>query len=351
MTAFRTRGTRGHFEEIHADDRVCRVSGWMLNPSVAVDLFEVAVDGTVLISEAPRARPDVKQLYSWIPHADRSGFQFVLPAVPTGAIVVRGRNRGNIATELRSAVSTTVSPADPPPALIRRVTGQDRLPMFRAEGLHWSAEFSDFVARHTPDTRVGRLLDWGCGCGRLTVPLLEHHTGADIHGCDIDEEAIAWCRSHLPQARFETIAPYPPTPYPSASFDVVIAASVFTHLSRHTQSMWLEELKRIVRPGGIVVASVHGRFAASFAFRSLDLNLEGRLWHYWLASTMAAKGFVDLEDRSFDGVVPDKYYRRSFQTPRFTMRTWSRQFSILEYVEGALGYQDIVVMRRALLLS
>ncbi len=334
MELLRSRRTRGHFEELHADDRVCRVSGWMLNPSTPVDVFEVLADGKLLTTAAPDTRPDVKRLYAWIPHASRSGFQFALPVVDADLLVVRGKTGGEVSTELRAW------------RLVRRVTGQDRVQMFRAEAQHWCAEFSDLVGRHMAYLPVGRMLDWGCGCGRLTTPLLQHHTAIEVHGCDIDEEAIVWCRKHLPGAHFQVIAPHPPTSYPTGWFDVVIASSVFTHLSQSMQAEWLLELKRIVRPGGIVVASVHGRFASSFAFRSLDFCLEGRAWHYLLALRMTATGFVDLVDRSFDGLAPGDYYRQSFQTPRFTMRAWSKHFEILEYVEGALAYQDVVVMRQ-----
>src|SRR6266853_3226283 len=104
MELLRSRRTRGHFEELHADDRVCRVSGWMLNPSTPVDVFEVLADGKLLTTAAPDTRPDVKRLYAWIPHASRSGFQFALPVVDADLLVVRGKTGGEVSTELRASV-------------------------------------------------------------------------------------------------------------------------------------------------------------------------------------------------------------------------------------------------------
>ena len=54
----------------------------------------------------------------------------------------------------------------------------------------------------------------------------------------------------------------PPTKFEDGAFDAILAISVFTHLDQDLQNAWLAELKRIARPGGIVLASVHSEKAA-----------------------------------------------------------------------------------------
>ena len=181
----------------------------------------------------------------------------------------------------------------------------------------------------------GDILDWGCGCGRVTVHYLGLRQSPEVFGCDIDSEAITWCQQELRPGVFVPINPWPPTPYESSSFDLVIGYSIFTHLTQETQAAWLEEMRRIIRPGGLFLASTHGDFTASF---SNSPSLAG----------LSQSGIVDGElDPRLDGVAPEGYYRTVYQTRSYTTREWSKYFEVLEYIERGVGnYQDLIVMRR-----
>jgi SAM-dependent methyltransferase len=50
----------------------------------------------------------------------------------------------------------------------------------------------------------------------------------------------------------------PPLPYDAASFGLVYALSVFTHLPAPMQRTWIDELARILRPGGALLFTVSG---------------------------------------------------------------------------------------------
>ncbi|MGZ4360063.1 MAG: methyltransferase domain-containing protein, partial [Gaiellaceae bacterium] len=222
----------------------------------------------------------------------------------------------------------------PPPELRERVVGIHNPQMFQLEGLKGAAELLYGAARHLDGRSPRRLLEWGCGCGRVTAHLLDVTRGLEILGCDIDREAVAWCNDKLQPGAFEAIAPDPPTPYPDSSFDLIFGYSVFTHLTRAAQRAWLEELRRIVSPQGLVVVSVHGEFATSFHGRRATAELR-------------RAGILDANrDAAFDGIAPDEYYRATFQSRRYTLRTWREQFEILDYSERGIGnLQDLVVMR------
>lgn len=45
------------------------------------------------------------------------------------------------------------------------------------------------------------ILDFGCGCGRMLLWMEELGRTRTLHGTDIDAEAIAWCREHIPYAK------------------------------------------------------------------------------------------------------------------------------------------------------
>jgi SAM-dependent methyltransferase len=103
------------------------------------------------------------------------------------------------------------------------------------------------------------VLDFGCGSGRLLRLLLPHLAeGALLTGCDIDEPSIRWLREHYPQeVRLYVNDHAPELPEPDGAFDLVCAISVFTHLTRWAE--WLLELRRVLRPRGLLVATVLGR--------------------------------------------------------------------------------------------
>jgi SAM-dependent methyltransferase len=108
---------------------------------------------------------------------------------------------------------------------------------------------------------VGSLLDFGCGCGRV----LRHWKdldGVEIHGSDFNPGLVAWSQDNLPFAEVRGNELSPPLPYDDDQFGLVYALSVFTHFSEELQQPWLEELRRILRPGGHLLLTVHGRLFA-----------------------------------------------------------------------------------------
>jgi SAM-dependent methyltransferase len=103
-----------------------------------------------------------------------------------------------------------------------------------------------------------RVLDFGCGAARVLRHFLDEAERAEFWGCDIDGASIDWVRANLsPPLRCFRNAPAPPLALPSDSFDLVYAASVFTHIDARW-SDWLLELHRILAPGGVLVASFLG---------------------------------------------------------------------------------------------
>jgi len=79
-----------------------------------------------------------------------------------------------------------------------------------------------------------------------------------LYGSDYNPILIRWCRRHLPFAQFETNQFSPPLRFQPDQFDFVYARSVFTHLAEDLQSAWMDELRRVLKPGGHLLLTVSG---------------------------------------------------------------------------------------------
>jgi SAM-dependent methyltransferase len=103
-----------------------------------------------------------------------------------------------------------------------------------------------------------RVLDFGCGAGRVIRHFEVEADEGEFVGCDIDEDSVTWASSHLdPPFAFFLNGEGPPLQQPAESFDLIYAMSVFTHLT-DTWSTWLLELHRALRPDGLLIVSFLG---------------------------------------------------------------------------------------------
>jgi SAM-dependent methyltransferase len=189
-----------------------------------------------------------------------------------------------------------------------------------------------------------RILDFGCGCGRVLLWLKDLAGNTELYGTDIDSTAIEWARAHLPYVKFTVNNPLPPTECPDAFFDFVYCHSVFTHIDETYQDAWLQELQRVVKPGGRLLLSVNGE-------RSFHEFENGRRTNGLDSSAFRAvrdmKGLLYIaEDDWTGGPFPD-FYHSTFHTPAYVFAHWSRYFRIRAYIpQGSLAYQDYVLLER-----
>jgi SAM-dependent methyltransferase len=148
----------------------------------------------------------------------------------------------------------------PPPRLRTLVAGTPDAAHFLRSGQLSAEAVRSAVA--AVGGRAERILDFGCGCGRT----IRHWPEAkSLDGCDPNAELIAWCEANLPFASFASSPRLPPIAYADEAFDLVYAISVFTHLGLESQRAWMEELARVLAPGGTLVITTHGDELAATA--------------------------------------------------------------------------------------
>lgn len=146
-----------------------------------------------------------------------------------------------------------------------------------------------FVARLVELGAAGAMLDVGCGPGHVAVLAAERCPGATILGVDLARTMLAHAERHRaasPHAdriRFE-LADAKGLPYPDATFDTVFSNTILHHIP--DPRPFLSELRRVLRPGGVLLvrdlfrpASV-ARADALVAEHAADANANQRaLFH------------------------------------------------------------------------
>lgn len=120
-------------------------------------------------------------------------------------------------------------------------------------------------------TASSRVLDVGCGVGRLAIGILRRMGAIRAYrGVDVDKEAIRWCRCHItgehPAFQFFHVdvkhPRYNPSgreldtrfvlPFDDGEFDVVYLYSVFSHMLPKDIKAYLAEFQRLLSPSGKV---------------------------------------------------------------------------------------------------
>ncbi|WKX69692.1 bifunctional 2-polyprenyl-6-hydroxyphenol methylase/3-demethylubiquinol 3-O-methyltransferase UbiG [Streptomyces sp. XD-27] len=110
----------------------------------------------------------------------------------------------------------------------------------------------ELLARRVPAD--ARILDYGCGYGRLVAELADLGYG-DVEGVDLSAALVARGRSMRPELRLSAVEGLP-LPFPDGSFDAALLFAVLTCVpEEETQAATVAELARLVRPGGALYLS------------------------------------------------------------------------------------------------
>jgi SAM-dependent methyltransferase len=160
------------------------------------------------------------------------------------------------------------------------------------------------LAALRPDSRI---LDIGSGMGRLAVALIPYlDEEGSYEGLDVVPDGIAWCTENIttsfPNVHF-TLADvfnkeynpgghFQPSeyrfPYEDDSFDLVVLISVFTHMLPPDMTHYVEEISRVLRPGGRCAATyflVNDESTELMRSGASSLKFNHQRRDYWTVST------------------------------------------------------------------
>ncbi len=157
-----------------------------------------------------------------------------------------------------------------------------------ARGAFAGERRSEQVCAHVVRLQPERMLDIGCGDGRLACLVKALCPGVLIHGCDLSSVALA--RAEGIDKRYTVNLDQDPIPEPDGSVDLILASEVIEHLvnPRHV----LAEVRRVLRPRGRVLITVPNVAFWRFRLQALrggvpSVTADERHLHSYNAPTLA----------------------------------------------------------------
>ena len=205
-----------------------------------------------------------------------------------------------------------------------------------------------------PESRV---LDFGCGWGRILRFFLRDVRPANLHGIDTLPVAIELCKRTNPLSQFQLIEAMPPTAFPNDTFDLIYLYSVFSHLSEEAHDRWLTEFHRILKPGGVLAATTWDRDyierCEQARRKAHDANSVHPLSHKaftdpqkWLAKYDAGEYCHTAIGASLD--LSDSFYGETCIPPAYVETHWSDRFKLREflYADRKARWQNVIVVQK-----
>lgn len=296
--------------------------------------------GLLIVPDSGQVLPDGAHELALLERARAEGWRLLLLSQGADSEA----QSGELAERLLAQLARTPGPPAPlpaPPGTLRgRVSVGNEDTFFRS-GLMHVENFEACLAEADVALRESEaLLDWGAGCGRMTVHLLAKAPRARVTAADTDAEAIGWVRNHLGVAGAVALPLLPPSDLEADSFDLVIGHSVFSHLALEAEERWLQELARIAKGGGHVAVSFNGPVALRWHLDHPLVEVPASV-----AAEVAETGFGiwtgdGWEEKFYDG------YHTTFHTHEYVRERWSRWADVVAIQEAAaLPTQDIAVLR------
>jgi SAM-dependent methyltransferase len=146
----------------------------------------------------------------------------------------------------------------PPVSILYDILGTCDIEGFYQSGKEHASSVRDIICQSHND-RPLKIFEWGCGPARVLQYLQSPSEDRwDLYGSDYNPKTVDWWRKSFPHIVFLNNELEPPIQAESASFDVIYCISVFTHLSEPLHYKWIDEIMRLLKPGGLFIGTFHG---------------------------------------------------------------------------------------------
>lgn len=111
------------------------------------------------------------------------------------------------------------------------------------------------------------VLDFGCGVARQLLQLTRNYPNVHAHACDANPDNVKHVKRAFPKVDAYANPFDPPLKYEDNTFDLVYSVSTFSHFSPADARLWLRELMRVTRPGGLLCLTINSTTSIDWVHR------------------------------------------------------------------------------------
>lgn len=162
-----------------------------------------------------------------------------------------------------------------------------------------------------------KILDWGCGPGRILRHLNALDVSLKVYGSDYNQDYVDWCNQNINKVQIKKNQLSPPLLFDSNFFDTIYSISIFTHLSLEMHSAWMKELNRICNKGAILLITTHGE-ASKARLNQVQKEEFDR-------GNLVVQSYKNEGNRLFAAYQPELFFRSLVE---------QNDFKILRHIEG-----------------
>ena len=202
-----------------------------------------------------------------------------------------------------------------------------------------------------------KVLDFGCGAGRQLLHVTRHYAHWQMSACDVDFDVVKFIKGAYPQVDVYASSFDPPLKYADGTFDMLYSVSIFSHLSSADRALWLAELNRVLKPGGLALLTFNGAHSLRVA--------HGRgLRREFTEEQLKGQGFIfDAPEQPPEEVarratnprfgqvgigIPRSYGEMYYAPSRVNEFFGSNGFAVVRHLEGVIDrLQDLLVLRKS----
>ena len=182
-----------------------------------------------------------------------------------------------------------------------------------------------------------RVLDLGCGAGRMLRHLVAHAATNEVWGIDTSSDCIFWCKRNLsPPFLFATGTVVPQLPFEDGYFRLAYCGSVFTHIDDLAEA-WLLELRRVLARDGRLYLTIHDEHTVDFldgAYNQYPLAAQMRREEIWATQRRNAAMLVVGRGQCAQVFYDGAYFRKIVEPI----------LRVLSVTPEAYGYQTALVL-------
>lgn len=200
------------------------------------------------------------------------------------------------------------------------------------------------------------ICDFGCGFGRIYRFFLKDVPQENIVGVDVDPSFLQICCDTIPMGKFYANSPYPPFDFQDNCFDIIYSYSVFSHLAEQVSLAWIDELHRVLKPGGILFATIRQMefLRQCHALKKkpdpspYERDLRDMFYEFESLRLRYEDGGFIYKAKEGGGVRSSDFYGDCVIPKEYVERYWTKKFHLVDCFEDpARLAQSLVVLQKS----